>query len=121
MPTYEYQCACGHRQSLVVKVDDRDRLAPSHCGKVMPRRLAAPMIRPVFTPYRAVAGDRRYIKSESAHRDFLKEFGLIEIGNDSSMAPPPDDQDREAARQKESKEALADLAGSPELLSEDTQ
>lgn len=49
---------------------------------------AAYHIQPSFTPYKAIGGDRRYIKNRGEHRDFLKEFNYEEVGNDPSMAAP---------------------------------
>lgn len=45
-------------------------------------------IQPGFEPYRAVGTDGRIVKTRKAHRDMLKEFGKVEVGNDSSCAPP---------------------------------
>lgn len=45
-------------------------------------------IQPSFEPYRAVGVDGRIIKTRAAHRDMLKEFNKVEVGNDSSVAPP---------------------------------
>lgn len=42
----------------------------------------------VFTPYKAIGGDRRMVRNQDEHRSFLREFGYEEVGNDSSMAPP---------------------------------
>lgn len=42
----------------------------------------------VFRPYKAVAGDRRMINTRQEHKDFLRQFGYEEVGNDKSMAPP---------------------------------
>lgn len=49
---------------------------------------AAYHIQPGFEPYRAVGGDKRIIRNRAEHRDFLKRFNKVEIGNDASMAPP---------------------------------
>lgn len=45
-------------------------------------------IQPGFESYRAVGGDKRIIRNRAEHRDFLKRFNKVEIGNDASMAPP---------------------------------
>lgn len=45
-------------------------------------------IQPTFEPYRAVGTDGRIVSTRKAHRDMLKEFGKVEVGNDSSVAPP---------------------------------
>lgn len=45
-------------------------------------------IQPGFEPYRAVGLDKRIVTTRAQHRDLLKEFNKVEIGNDTSMAPP---------------------------------
>lgn len=62
----------------------------------------------VFTPYKAVAGDRRFIRNHDEHRNFLREFGYEEVGNDSSMAPPDLDVS-EAEYESDRKRKVADL------------
>lgn len=74
-------------------------MLPKHCGQTTERRLNAPMVAPSFTPYKAIAGDRRYIRNKAEHRDFLREFNYVEVGNDASMAPPAI-SDEEFAYQK---------------------
>lgn len=79
----------------------------------MPLLIMPAMVAPLFTPYKAVAGDRRYVNTRQEHRDFLRQHNFIEVGNDPSMAPPPDDPDRDAHRMKEQNEALHALEKSP--------
>lgn len=50
----------------------------------------------VFTPYKAIAGDRRYVKNAGEHRAFLREFGYEEVGTDRSMAPPETSPEEDA-------------------------
>jgi hypothetical protein len=40
------------------------------------------MVMPDIQPYKAVAGDGRWITSRSQHRNFLRENGLVEVGNE---------------------------------------
>lgn len=40
------------------------------------------MIMPDIQPYKAIAGDGRWIHSRSEHREFLKQNGLQEVGNE---------------------------------------
>lgn len=88
MPTYVYSCDCGQTTEAIRTVANRKR-GPSHCGRKMQLTITASYhIQPGFEPYRAVGGDKRIISTRAQHRDFLKEFNKVEIGNDSSMAPP---------------------------------
>lgn len=41
-----------------------------------------------FTPYRAVGRGRPWIKTRQEHKDYLRQNGYEEVGNDSSCAPP---------------------------------
>lgn len=67
-------------------------------------------VTPEFTPYKATGHERgKVIGSRRAHRDYLRKHNYEEIGNDPSMAPPPDDPDRDAARSREAQEAFRDL------------
>lgn len=42
----------------------------------------------VFTPYRAIGREKRWIANHDEHRAYLREHGYEEVGTDSSMAPP---------------------------------
>ena len=104
MPTYEYRCACGHREDAVRTIAERDN-APLHCGKATERRITATMVS-VFSPYRAVAvdkesGERPMIRSKAEHQAFLSRNGYEEVGNDRSMAPRTGNQIAEHRAQKE--------------------
>lgn len=41
-----------------------------------------------FQEYRAVGKGRPVIKTRQQHRDYLREHGYEEVGNDASVAPP---------------------------------
>jgi putative FmdB family regulatory protein len=105
MPTYQFRClACLSHQQHYRKMAERDSFSTCHdCGAPAGRIQTPTMVRPLFQPYRAVGGDRRMITSEHGHRDFLKEYGYTEVGNDKSMAPPSEeewlDHQREQIRQ----------------------
>ncbi|KVN72841.1 hypothetical protein WT15_27400 [Burkholderia stagnalis] len=54
----------------------------------MARKIAAPYVAPDISPYQAVAvdvatGRPPVISSRSAHRDFLKRNGYVEVGNET--------------------------------------
>jgi hypothetical protein len=90
MPIYALQCSagCGHEQDIYRPIAERDRDLPSCCGAVMARKIVAPMVAPDIGPYQAVAvdvatGRPPVINSRSAHRDFLKRNGYVEVGNES--------------------------------------
>jgi hypothetical protein len=88
MPTYACFCTvCSREFEYVSSIAER-HILPKHCGVRTERRINAPMVAPMFEPYKAVAGDRRYIRTKAEHRDFLREFNYVEVGNDPSMAPP---------------------------------
>lgn len=63
------------------------RKGPRHCDKPM-RLVIVPTMVAVFNPYKAIAGDRRWVKNHDEHRAFLREFNYEEVGNDKSYAPP---------------------------------
>lgn len=86
MPLYRYQCPCGHQAEEVRTVAQR-RKGPMHCAKRM-KIVILPTMVAVFTPYTAVAGDRRHIQNSAEHKAFLREFNYEEVGNDATYAPP---------------------------------
>lgn len=51
-------------------------------------RAEAPMIMPDIAPYRSMI-DGSLISSRSRHREHLREHGMQEVGNDSSLHKPP--------------------------------
>lgn len=69
--------------------------APSHCGVPAVRLITAPMIAPLFEPYKAVGTDGRLVRSRREHTDMLREFGKVEVGNDPSYYPAETDAERE--------------------------
>jgi len=112
---YEYLCSdCGKKQEAFRTVANRNR-SPRCCGKATKRIISASHhIAPLFTPYRAVGEEYgRVIRSRQEHQSYLRQHGYVEIGNDPSMAPPPVDPDREAAKQRETREALDQLKYAP--------
>ncbi|PXW28250.1 zinc ribbon domain-containing protein [Paraburkholderia caballeronis] len=101
MPLYRLQCAarCGHEEDIFRAVADRDRDLPTHCDAPMVRKIVAPMVAPDIDSYRAIAvdvatGEVPVINSRSAHREFLKRNGYIEIGNETGGRNPGPDNVR---------------------------
>lgn len=87
MPTYLYRCTeCAKEFEDWKPIAERN-ITPIHCGVESLRIMNAPMVAPLFEPYKAVAGDRRHIRTKSEHRSFLREYGYVEVGNDASMNP----------------------------------
>lgn len=86
---YVYVCSCGAKAEAHRKVKDRRR-SPRHCGRPMKLEITGGqlIIKP-FEAYIAVGTDKRIVRSRTEHRDMLRQFGKVEIGNDASMAPPP--------------------------------
>jgi hypothetical protein len=97
MPTYGARCVkCKKELEYWSTISDRNN-TPDHCGvKTESIILFAPMVAPMFPEYRAIAGDRRYIRTRQEHKDFLREFGYEEVGNDLSYYPTETDEEREA-------------------------
>lgn len=89
MPLYTVAClSCGHEADLYRSVAERDRDLPMCCGAQMARKIVAPYVAPDIGPYQAVAvdvatGKPPVINSRSAHREFLKRNGYVEVGNES--------------------------------------
>ncbi|KWO06219.1 hypothetical protein WM26_31125 [Burkholderia cepacia] len=59
----------------------------------MTRKIVAPYVAPDIGPYQAVAvdvatGKPPVINSRSAHREFLKRNGYVEVGNESVGRKP---------------------------------
>jgi hypothetical protein len=107
---YVYSCSCGTRTEAHRKVKDRRR-SPKHCGKSMKLEISGGqlIIKP-FESYIAVgAPDKRVIRTRTEHRDMLRELGKVEIGNDSSMAPPVIHPDEQRARDHDMQRSLQEL------------
>lgn len=89
MPLYTVACpTCGYEADLYRTVADRDSDLPACCGAQMARKIVAPYVAPDIGPYQAVAvdvatGRPPVINSRSAHREFLKRNGYVEVGNES--------------------------------------
>lgn len=63
-----------------------------------------------FESYIAVgAPDKRVVRTRTEHRDMLRELGKVEIGNDSSMAPPVIHPDEQRARDHDMQRSLHEL------------
>lgn len=85
MPVYDYRCpSCSIMVAEYRTVEDRAN-GPicSSCGTKTDKVISAPsMVIPDIQPYKAVAGDQRWIHSRAEHRQFLRENGLEEVGNE---------------------------------------
>lgn len=86
---YEYQCEkCGEKKEAVRSVKNRRR-APKHCGKSMTLQVTASYhVWGVFEPYRAIGRGRPMINTRQQHKNYLRQNGYEEVGNDQSMAAP---------------------------------
>ena len=62
----------------VVTVDKRDGESNTRSFQIMPD----------ISPYRSMI-DGRIINSRSAHRQHLRDHGMVEVGNDSSLRAKP--------------------------------
>ncbi|WP_321874874.1 FmdB family zinc ribbon protein [Burkholderia cenocepacia] len=98
MPIYTYRCdICGKTDSAFRKIAERDRYPQIDCEcrtgdgrqpRAVSRIVEAPYVAPDIGPYQAVAvdvatGRPPVINSRSAHREFLKRNGYVEVGNES--------------------------------------
>jgi hypothetical protein len=88
MPMYAMLCdSCGNEQDIYRSLAQIDHELPTCCGQAMRRKICAPMVIADIAPYQAMAvdvatGKPPVIGSRSAHRDFLKRNGYIEVGNE---------------------------------------
>lgn len=84
MPVYQYQCPkCKKNRDEYRTMETRHEGPLCSCGAKMDKVICAPsMVIPDIQPYKAVAGDQRWITSRSQHRQFLRENGLEEVGNE---------------------------------------
>lgn len=84
MPVYQYCCPeCEKQVEEYRSIETRHEGPLCSCGSRMDKVISAPsMVMPDIKPYRAVAGDRRWITSRSQHRQFLRDNGLVEVGNE---------------------------------------
>jgi putative FmdB family regulatory protein len=116
MPLYSYTCSKGHEQEEYRKIATRDDCPRCRTCRRQTTRIFSRQHVKVFTPYKAVGAERgRVIKNSADHRAYLRHHGYEEVGNDRSMAPPPDDPDYEQQRAKEFADAFKDLSHSPAL------
>lgn len=91
MPTYDYRCPKCEKKAVEYRTVENRHFGPlCSCGSQMEKVISAPsMVVPDIQPYKAVAGDQRWITSRSQHRQFLRENNLVEVGNEGR--PPIDD------------------------------
>lgn len=80
MPLYSYTCVCGAELDDYRTVEKRHD-APTHCGQPMSLRICGTRVMADIKPYKNMV-DGRIISSRSAHRNFLKQHDLIEVGNE---------------------------------------
>ena len=90
MPVYQYRCNdCGKDHDQYNTVENRQKGPKCSCGGDTTKVISAPsMVMPDIQPYKAVAGDQRWITSRAQHREFLRQNDLIEVGNEGG--PPSD-------------------------------
>jgi hypothetical protein len=85
MPVYEYRCvekSCEKMQDAYNTIENRENGPLCSCGAATVKVISAPsMVMNDIAPYKAVAGDQRWITSRAKHREFLKSNGLEEVGN----------------------------------------
>jgi len=87
MPIYHSICACGHSEDYYQTIEGRDD-APTHCGQRMQRIITAPsMVMDDIEPYKSMATGEM-ITSRSRHREHLKDYGMVEVGNETKYLFP---------------------------------
>ena len=83
MPLYEWECSCGHRESVWANIADRE-FAPDHdCGGIL-QRLPGGHACLYFEEGRArthLGLSNRPITSKKQHEDLMREHGITESGN----------------------------------------
>lgn len=111
MPLYDYSCGkCGRTQEAFRTVDDRNN-GPECCGAQTEKQVSHYHVAPLFNAYRTVGAERgKIIRSRDEHRNYLKQHGYEEVGNDPAYAPPKVDPEQEAARAKEMRESFGGMA-----------
>lgn len=84
MPVYQYRCTdCQKMTDEYRTVEQRNNSPQCSCGGHTEKIISAPsMVIPDIQPYKAVAGDQRWITSRAQHREFLRSNGLEEVGNE---------------------------------------
>lgn len=84
MPLYEWECECGHRESVHCSIADRDAFRPEHnCGKFQ-RRLPGGHGMLYFEEGRArthIGLSDKPITSLAQRRKLMKAAGVDEMGN----------------------------------------
>jgi len=72
---YVCACACGARETIFRRVDDRDHDLPKHCGGSMHRIIVAPAVRPDLPePYESPKSGK-WITSRAEQREDLAATG----------------------------------------------
>lgn len=90
-------------------IDERNN-GPTCCGETTEKQIARSHVAPLFSAYKAVGAERgKVIRSRDEHRNYLKQHGYEEVGNDPSYAPPKIDPEQQAERAKEMRESLGDM------------
>ena len=84
MPLYEWQCECGHLESVWASVADRDGFRPEHhCGQQMHRLMGGRGLL-YFEEGRARVRDSlsdKPITSAAQHERLMRQRGVVEAGD----------------------------------------
>jgi hypothetical protein len=113
---YDFRCAkCKTVFEVVCTLEDHEDVI-WHCAQRAEQLISsAPMVAPSFKPYQAITGDRRMVHDQAQHKAFLKDFNLVEIGDDKSMAPPIVSRDEIEALKKIQQSDLQQLEDAPTI------
>lgn len=83
MPTYDYECKCGHTGEGTVPFKDRDVAVVKcpKCGKPMRRLFSTPRFTPSRFPYVHDNIDMKpvYIKDKAQEKHEFEKRGLINV------------------------------------------
>lgn len=77
MPIHDYVCRCGVRESRFCKVADLEVAQLCVCGKVMERKISAPMVAGDLQPYLSPV-DGREISGRRARKEDLLRNNCVE-------------------------------------------
>jgi len=81
MPTYCYECECGNEFERILSIHD-ETVQICSCGFIAKKVIkCAPQILADIKPYKSVVTGKM-ITSRSAHRNYLKDNNLTEVGNE---------------------------------------
>ena len=87
MPLYRVMCdTCHEEEDIFRSLANIDDL-PDCCGVTMHRKICAPMVIADIQPYQSMGidvatGNAPVINSRSAHRNYLRRNGYVEVGNE---------------------------------------